>query len=86
MKTTETCPGLHIKHAIAVRFLGCMIGMRKKMEDIISKKWRHLSGQTYWKDLLDPLDFDLRRYSYITFLFAFKYNRIYIRSRRSTII
>ncbi|KAL3522445.1 hypothetical protein ACH5RR_015279 [Cinchona calisaya] len=33
----------------------------KKM-DSISERWRILSGKNNWKDLLDPLDFDLRRY------------------------
>ncbi|KAI4296890.1 hypothetical protein L6164_036810 [Bauhinia variegata] len=28
----------------------------------ISTNWRDLSGQNYWKDMLDPLDIDLRRY------------------------
>ncbi|KAI9079031.1 hypothetical protein K1719_038983 [Acacia pycnantha] len=27
----------------------------------IATKWRELSGQHYWKDLLDPLDINLRR-------------------------
>lgn len=30
--------------------------------DTIAKKWRQLSGQNNWKDLLDPLHIDLRRY------------------------
>ncbi|XP_062095874.1 phospholipase A1-IIgamma [Humulus lupulus] len=30
--------------------------------DTIAKKWRYLSGQNNWKDLLDPLNIDLRRY------------------------
>ncbi|XP_042483272.1 phospholipase A1-II 1-like [Macadamia integrifolia] len=28
----------------------------------ISRKWKQLSGQDEWKDILDPLDIDLRRY------------------------
>ncbi|KAI9127049.1 hypothetical protein K1719_001608 [Acacia pycnantha] len=28
----------------------------------IATNWRELSGQNYWKDLLDPLDINLRRY------------------------
>ena len=28
----------------------------------ISERWRLLSGQDYWKNLLEPLDIDLRRY------------------------
>ncbi|KAH7568809.1 hypothetical protein JRO89_XS06G0054300 [Xanthoceras sorbifolium] len=32
------------------------------MDSNMAKKWRHLSGQTNWEGLLDPLDIDLRRY------------------------
>ncbi|XP_054776746.1 phospholipase A1-IIgamma-like [Prosopis cineraria] len=32
------------------------------MSKSIAENWRDLSGQHYWKDLLDPLDNDLRRY------------------------
>ncbi|KAK4286237.1 hypothetical protein QN277_002822 [Acacia crassicarpa] len=28
----------------------------------IGTKWRELSGEYYWKDLLEPLDIDLRKY------------------------
>ncbi|KAJ7968685.1 Phospholipase A1 [Quillaja saponaria] len=37
-------------------------GKKKKKMDSIAKKWRNLSGQNNWKDLLDPLDIDLRQY------------------------
>lgn len=32
------------------------------MRNNIAKRWRILSGQNNWKDLLDPLDVDLRQY------------------------
>ncbi|KAF9683656.1 hypothetical protein SADUNF_Sadunf04G0036500 [Salix dunnii] len=28
----------------------------------IAKRWKHLSGENNWKDLLEPLDYDLRQY------------------------
>lgn len=60
---TETSLGGYIKRALAVTVLRCgCTSPKEKMEDAIAKKWRHLSGQTYWRDLLDPLDLDLRRY------------------------
>ncbi|KAL5721175.1 hypothetical protein ACHQM5_013768 [Ranunculus cassubicifolius] len=32
------------------------------MVDNIAKRWRQLSGEEHWKNILDPLDIDLRRY------------------------
>lgn len=71
MKTeTSRSLGGYIKHGIASWFLGCF-GMNgnynkeeKKMEysNRTAKRWRHLSGENHWKDLLDPLDLDLRKY------------------------
>ncbi|KAK4766961.1 hypothetical protein SAY86_014712 [Trapa natans] len=34
----------------------------KFIVDGIARKWRILSGENNWRDLLDPLDLDLRRY------------------------
>ncbi|KAK7306560.1 hypothetical protein VNO77_44509 [Canavalia gladiata] len=57
----KSCVVEYIKEAIEVLIRRC-IGMKKKMNDSIGKKWRELSGQNHWKGLLEPLDIDLRRY------------------------
>ncbi len=51
---------LYIKHAIGA-ILRRWLGMKKKMDNI-AKKWKSLSGQNNWENLLEPLDIDLRRY------------------------
>ncbi|RDX62039.1 Phospholipase A1-IIgamma, partial [Mucuna pruriens] len=51
----------HKKHAVSGLIKRCM-GMKKKMESNIAKKWRQLSGQNHWKGLIEPLDIDLRQY------------------------
>ncbi|KAK4271677.1 hypothetical protein QN277_020332 [Acacia crassicarpa] len=58
----------YIKHGLACCLQGC-IGMNdnnevEKMDfnNKTAKRWRQLSGETHWKDILDPLDLDLRKY------------------------
>ncbi|PON99125.1 Fungal lipase-like domain containing protein [Trema orientale] len=66
---SKNSEAMSIKKGLTGLVIPKCFGMKKsntkksnnKMESI-AKKWRNLSGQNNWKDLLDPLNIDLRRY------------------------